>query len=100
MTNITDVSLKSHLLNPAQPRTPQAQQISDKFAQALKNSIAEVNQAQLTADRAAEDIAAGQTRNLHEAMIRLEEADISLRMMVQVRNKAVEAYQEIMRMQV
>jgi flagellar hook-basal body complex protein FliE len=33
-------------------------------------------------------------------MIRLEEADISLRMMVQVRNKAVEAYQEIMRMQV
>jgi flagellar hook-basal body complex protein FliE len=59
-----------------------------------------VNQAQVSADRAAEQIAAGETKNLHGAMIKLEEADISLRLMVQVRNKAVEAYQEIMRMQV
>jgi flagellar hook-basal body complex protein FliE len=66
----------------------------------LKSSIAGINQAQITADRAAENIVAGDTKNLHEAMIRLEEADISLRMMVQVRNKAVEAYQEMMRMQV
>ena len=66
----------------------------------MKGSIAEVNEVQLAADRAAEQIAAGETKNLHGAMIKLEEADISLRLMVQVRNKAVEAYQEIMRMQV
>ena len=62
--------------------------------------MSEVNQAQISANRAAEQIAAGETKNLHGAMIKLEEADISLRLMVQVRNKAVAAYQEIMSMQV
>ncbi len=100
MKNITDVTLATQLKSLAQPRTVPAQQVGDKFAEALKNSLAGVNQSQITADRAAETIVAGDTKNLHEAMIRLEEADISLRMMVQVRNKAVEAYQEVMRMQV
>jgi flagellar hook-basal body complex protein FliE len=100
MKNITDVTLTTQLKSLAQPRIAPAQQIGDKFAEALKSSIAGINQAQITADRAAENIVAGDTKNLHEAMIRLEEADISLRMMVQVRNKAVEAYQEMMRMQV
>jgi flagellar hook-basal body complex protein FliE len=100
MRQITDVTLKSHLKSLAQPQTGPAQQIGQRFAEALKTTIAGANQAQITANRAAEQIASGETRNLHEAMIRLEEADISLRMMVQVRNKAVEAYQEIMRMQV
>jgi flagellar hook-basal body complex protein FliE len=100
MKSITDVTLATHLKGLAQPRTAPAQQIGDKIAQALKTSIAGVNQSQIVADRAAENIVAGDTKNLHEAMIRLEEADISLRMMVQVRNKAVEAYQEVMRMQV
>ncbi|MFO7578190.1 MAG: flagellar hook-basal body complex protein FliE [Pelovirga sp.] len=100
MRQITDVTLKSHLKSLAQPQAGPAQQIGQRFAEALKTTIAGANQAQITANRAAEQIASGETRNLHEAMIRLEEADISLRMMVQVRNKAVEAYQEIMRMQV
>ncbi|MBD1400423.1 flagellar hook-basal body complex protein FliE [Pelobacter sp. M08fum] len=100
MKHITDVTLATQLKSLAHPRTAPVQQIGDKFAEALKASIAGVNQAQITADRAAENIVAGDTKNLHEAMIRLEEADISLRMMVQVRNKAVEAYQEVMRMQV
>lgn len=100
MRNITDVTLTTHLKSLTQPKTAPSQQIGQKFAEALKSSVSAVNQAQITADRAAEQIAAGETKNLHEAMIRLEEADISLRMMVQFRNKAVEAYQEIMRMQV
>ena len=100
MNNINDVTLTTHLKNMARPQQTPSQQIGDKFAQALKSSIAGVNEAQITADRSAEQIAAGETKNLHEAMIRLEEADIALRMMVQVRNKAVEAYQEVMRMQV
>lgn len=100
MRSVADITLNSHLKGLAQPKTAPVQQIGDKFGQVLKNSIAEVNQAQVSADRAAEQIAAGETKNLHGAMIKLEEADISLRLMVQVRNKAVEAYQEIMRMQV
>jgi flagellar hook-basal body complex protein FliE len=100
MRSVTDVTLSSHLKGLTQPKTAPIQQIGDKFGQALKNSIAEVNQAQVSADRAAEQIAAGETKNLHGAMIKLEEADISMRLMVQVRNKAVEAYQEIMRMSI
>jgi len=42
----------------------------------------------------------GDSVSIHELMIAMEKADISLRLMVQVRNKAIEAYQEIMRMQV
>ena len=100
MRNIPDVTLKTHLASLTKPQINAPQQIGNQFAEALKSSIAGVNHSQVTADRAAEQVVAGDTRNLHEAMIRLEEADISLRLMVQVRNKAVEAYQEIMRMQV
>ena len=84
---------------PSKPTTD-VRQSGAQFGDMLMKSIAEVNQAQVSADRAAEQIAAGETKNLHGAMIKLEEADISLRLMVQVRNKAVEAYQEIMRMQI
>lgn len=100
MRNVADITMNAHLKGLAQPKTTPAQQMGNKFGDMLKTSIAEVNQAQISADHAAEQIAAGETKNLHGAMIKLEEADISLRLMVQVRNKAVEAYQEIMRMQV
>jgi flagellar hook-basal body complex protein FliE len=100
MKSVADITMNNYLKGLTQPKTPPIQQMGDRFGEALKNSIAEVNQAQVSADRAAEQIAAGETKDLHGAMIKLEEADISLRLMVQVRNKAVEAYQEIMRMQV
>jgi len=101
MNKITDITLSSHLNSLVKPQqnSPVAN-LGSKFGEALKNSIAEVNQAQTVADKAAEQVVAGETKNLHEAMIKLEEADISMRLMVQVRNKALEAYQEIMRMQV
>ena len=92
--------MNAHLKGLSQPKTALVQKMGNKFGEMLKTSINEVNQAQVSADRAAEQIAAGETKNLHGAMIKMEEADISLRLMVQVRNKAVEAYQEIMRMQV
>ncbi|MDA3904196.1 MAG: flagellar hook-basal body complex protein FliE [Desulfuromusa sp.] len=100
MRNVADITMNAHLKGLSQPQTAPVQKMGDKFGEMLKTSMAEVNQAQISADRAAEQIAAGETKNLHGAMIKLEEADISLRLMVQVRNKAVEAYQEIMRMQV
>jgi flagellar hook-basal body complex protein FliE len=92
--------MKSHLQNMSGSKPAPVQDVAGKFADALKGSLGQVNRAQLAADHAAQQVAAGETKNLHEAMIKLEEADISLRLMVQVRNKAVEAYQEIMRMQV
>jgi flagellar hook-basal body complex protein FliE len=52
------------------------------------------------ADKSIQNVQAGNTGGLHEAMIALEKADISFRTMLTVRNKLIEAYQEIMRMQV
>ena len=70
------------------------------FKKMLKGSVEEVNQLQGAADRSIEQLIAGKSKNLHETMIAIEKADISFRMMLEVRNKIIEAYHEIMRMQV
>lgn len=70
------------------------------FADQLKDAINSTNEAQVNADQAVEQLHSGQAGNLHEVMISLEKADISMRLFVQLRNKAVDAYQEIMRMNV
>ncbi|NOY52937.1 MAG: flagellar hook-basal body complex protein FliE [Deltaproteobacteria bacterium] len=70
------------------------------FADLLKHSIHEVDQVQKDAVRAAENLAVGKTENIHETMIALKKAELSFKMMMQVRNKIVKAYEEIMRMQV
>lgn len=68
------------------------------FGEMLAGKIQEVDQLQKTADQASVDFATGKSRNLHEAVLAMEMADTSLRLMVTVRNKALEAYQEIMKM--
>jgi flagellar hook-basal body complex protein FliE len=70
------------------------------FLDALQNSMDEVNQNQLQADQSVKDLIAGRTKNLHETMLQLQKADLSLKTMMQVRNKILEAYKEIMKMQV
>jgi flagellar hook-basal body complex protein FliE len=71
-----------------------------RFSDALLNAVNEVNNQHRSADKAILNVQAGNTGSLHEAMIALEKADISFRTMLTVRNKIIEAYQEIMRMQV
>ena len=70
------------------------------FSAILKNSIKEVNDAQLEADEAVQKVLNGETKDIHETMITLQKADVSLKLMMEVRNKLLEAYQEIMRTQV
>ena len=70
------------------------------FADTLKQAIGNVNELQKTADLEMEKLATGQSQNLHETMIAAEKADIALKLMVQVRNKVIDAYHEIMKMQV
>ncbi|MFN8792190.1 MAG: flagellar hook-basal body complex protein FliE [Bdellovibrionales bacterium] len=70
------------------------------FADTLKKAIDEVNTLQQVANKKAEDLSVGKTDNVAEVMIATEKADIALRVMVQVRNKIIDAYNEIMRMQV
>lgn len=71
------------------------------FAQVLQSSINKVNQTQQQAEQMAEKLVAGDTsQNLHEVMIALQTASVSFQEMVQVRNKLVSAYQDVMNMQV
>ena len=70
------------------------------FGEVLKTSIKEVNRLQGEANHAIEELALGETKNIHETMIALEKAEISFKLMLQVRNKILEAYQEVMRMNV
>ena len=62
--------------------------------------VGNVNQLQQNADQSIQGLATGQSKGLHEVMIAVEKASISFQLLNQVRNKAVEAYQEIMRMPV
>ena len=73
---------------------------SGSFATLLQQSLERVNGLQHDADAAARAFALGQAPSVHDTMIAMEKADLSLRLTTKVRNKVVEAYQDIMRMQV
>jgi flagellar hook-basal body complex protein FliE len=66
----------------------------------LTESVEKVNLDQVQADRAIKELVAGRSKNMHETMLAVERADSSLKLMMQVRNKILDAYREIMRMQV
>jgi flagellar hook-basal body complex protein FliE len=70
------------------------------FGKMMEEMVGNVNQLQQNADQSIQGLATGQSKGLHEVMIAVEKASISFQMLNQVRNKAVEAYQEIMRMPV
>jgi flagellar hook-basal body complex protein FliE len=82
----------------AEAQSPQA---GADFAQVLQSSIAQVSQTQQQAEAMAANFAAGNsTENLHEVMIALQTASLSFQEMIQVRNKLVSAYQDVMNIQV
>lgn len=72
----------------------------DVFGEMLGSLVQEVNQKQATSKDTVNALLAGQGVPLHQAMIAMEEASVSFQLMVEVRNKLLESYQELMRMQV
>ena len=81
------------------PGAPARKGAGPGFAKALESSLNAVDQKLKVADQNVQDLAAGKTNRLHETMMSMEEAGLSLKMLLQVRNKALEAYREIARMQ-
>lgn len=71
-----------------------------KFSSLLSDAIQDINKLQINAEETISKVQLDNTASIHEAMIALEKADISFRAMMQVRNKIMDAYQEIMRTQV
>ena len=69
------------------------------FLDSLQKAVAEVNEAQKTADTKTIEMQTG-AAGLHETLIAVEKADISFRLLMQVRNKVLEAYKEVLRTQI
>jgi len=69
------------------------------FSEMLATSLTDVNNMQVEANKAIEKLASGQTKNIHETMLAVENAELAFKTMNQVRMKVIEAYKEIMRMQ-
>ena len=76
------------------------QPTEETFGTLLGKMVGEVNASQQTANQAMNSLQAGGNVSLHQAMIAVEEASVSFQLMVEVRNRMLDAYQEIMRMQV
>ena len=76
-----------------------AQAAETSFGETIKKAVSEVNDLQTQADEIANKLAAGEAVEIHQAMIAMQKAVTALQFTVQVRNKIIEAYQEIMRMQ-
>ena len=70
------------------------------FNSYLKNALGEVGELQDKANQAIQQMVGEGKGDLQETMIALEKADVSFRLMMQIRNKVLDAYQEILRMQV
>ena len=79
------------------PQTTTKTQRGSGFGDRLKQAVEAVNDQQLDADSATEQVIQG-TMGIHEGMLAVSKADISLRLLLQVRNKVMEAYREITRM--
>jgi flagellar hook-basal body complex protein FliE len=99
-TGKTASEIKQSPLQKPEGLTGGVQEAGKSFADTLKDSVANVNTLQKTADMKAQDLATGKTDNIQDVMISAEKADIALRLMVNVRNKIIDAYQDIMKMQV
>ena len=89
-------------INPVQlPETPGTAPISDRrFADTLSEAIGRVEAYRAEAHNSVDSFLAGDSEDLHEVALKTQRAELSFEMFLQVRNKVVQAYQEVMRMQV
>lgn len=89
----------------SQKLTPQinannAAQSSKQFAYMLENALNQVNQTKIQSDQSAQNLINGNAGYLHNVMINAEKAQITLTAAVEIRNKVINAYQSVMKMQI
>jgi flagellar hook-basal body complex protein FliE len=86
--------------SPLAPTGPLTASPSEGFGQMLDGLVATVSAKQDTAQVMTKKVLLGESDQLHQSVIAMQEASVAFSMMVEVRNKLVESYQELMRMQV
>jgi flagellar hook-basal body complex protein FliE len=87
-------------LDGAQAVNPAGKGVMESFSHLLSQALGDVNQLHLNADADAQKLVSGDQVDVHQVMIGMEKANVAFGLTVQVRNKLIEAYQEVMRMQV
>ena len=99
---MNDMLIRGDLMPPISDTPGKSGKVGENeesFGNLLKNKIEEINKLKLDADDAIEKVELSDSGSIHEAIIAMEKASISFKTMLQVRNKMLEAYQEVMRMQ-
>ena len=89
---------KHGLIPPIEKAGGKVRESRESFSETLKKFMSDVNSMQNKASEAKEKLVTGEITDVHEVMIAVEEANTSMELMLEMRNKIVEAYQEIMRM--
>ena len=84
----------------AQVPTLKQSEKPNNFAALMQHYVQQTNQETKAANEAAVDLAMGKSNNVSETLLAIQKADLSFQLMVGVRNKLVDAYREVMRMQV
>lgn len=90
----------SSLTNKSNSTVNKADSTNGDFSKILQQSIEEINDSQVKGDRAMADIATGEVKDLHQAAIAINKAETSMKMMLEIRNKALSAYKEISKTQI
>lgn len=100
---IPGASLQPTEISARTMRPPQAQPLGTEgrsFQDFLADAVTEVKYLQTEADTTIKQLVAGEIKDVSEAMMAVEKADVSFQTMMTVRNKVMTAYEEIMRMQI
>ena len=92
--SVKDVKIESGFNNELEKASPRS------FGDFLQDSLNQVNSIQQDANKAIEKLASGESKNIHETMLMVEQAEIAFKTMNQIRSKVLEAYKEVMRMQI
>ncbi len=94
---VKDADMQIHVPTPKEAMDLEK---THSFKNVLHSYLDEVNSLQHEADAQIQRLAAGETEDVHEVMLKMKEAEIAFDMMLEIRNKLVDSYKEIMRMQV
>jgi len=95
------ISINNHLEVPGLNRIKEGSSSTENggsFAKALSGAIDQVNQMKIEADRSVQGVAEGKNVDIHQTMIAMEKASVSFQLLMQTRNKVIDAYKEMMRM--
>ena len=93
------IGLPEDALQPSLRKEAQPSESAVPFKDMLKGLVDQVDTMQKAADASVEGLVTGETKNVHDVVLKMEEAGVAFDLMMKVRDKLMEAYQQVMRMQ-